>query len=219
MGWMKFGRKGRKQRAQFESEALVHIDDLYSSAVYLTRDRDEAEDLVQDTMLKAYRNFHRYEPGTNCRAWLFRIMVNTFLNERRRRKRQVEFADDVDPDGADVADWLDGSAHRLDPERRVVSTMFSSTVRKALDALPPEFRSAVVLSDLHDFSYKEIAEIMDCPVGTVMSRIHRGRRLLQKQLFEYAQEQGIIEVPSEVSDGEVVSLETWRARHGRKGSA
>jgi RNA polymerase sigma-70 factor (ECF subfamily) len=179
-------RLRRSNRADFEREMMPHLGSLYAVALRLTRNERDAEDLVQDTALRAYRFFHRYEAGSNGRAWLFKILHNTFLTRYRRRSREREvleqLADEPTPALYEEAD---------DPEQRLLTEFLSEDVRRALDRLPEEFRTAVVLCDLEEFSYKEIAEIMECPVGTVMSRLHRGRRMLQEALRGYAQQQGI----------------------------
>lgn len=219
-GRMSFGGGRRKAQSQFEQEALPHMDALFSAAYYMTRNEKDAEDLVQETFLKAFRHFDKYEPGTNCKAWLFRILTNTFLNKNRRSVRELSFIDEVEVgDQADAVATRDASAHLLDPEASFVSRMMSSTVREALESVPPDFRMAVILADLQDFSYKEIAEVMDCPVGTVMSRIYRGRRLLQKKLLDYAIQSGVIAPPEaegpaeEAQESEApTSLLAYRAR-------
>jgi RNA polymerase sigma-70 factor (ECF subfamily) len=179
-------------RDSFEAAAMVHIDSLYATGVRMTRDPRDAEDLVQDTMLTAYRFFHRFEPGTNCKAWLFKILTNTFINKYRKRVREREIKDVLDHEDTPSLMSEDTACSSRDPEGRLVGNLLSDDVKAALEAVPHDYRMAVVLSDLEDFSYKEIADIMDCPVGTVMSRLHRGRRLLQKQLRDYAVKQGIV---------------------------
>lgn len=217
-------RSQRAARTQFEMEALPHLDTLYSAACYLTRNDRDAEDLVQETFLKAFRHFDKYEANTNCKAWLFRILTNTFLNKNRRSVREMSFLDEVEVTETEGVTHRESSAHLLDPEAGFISRMFSDTVREALDKLPPDFRMAVILADLQDFSYKEIADVMDCPVGTVMSRIYRGRRLLQKQLLDYAVETGIVAAAPEPKDDEAesapTSLEAYRAKKaaGQKGA-
>jgi RNA polymerase sigma-70 factor (ECF subfamily) len=181
-----FSRFRRSNRADFEREVMPHLGSLYAVALRLTRNERDAEDLVQDTALRAYRFFHRYEAGSNGRAWLFKILHNTFLTRYRRRSREREvleqLAEEPTPVLYEEAD---------DPEKQLLTEFLSEDVRRALDRLPEEFRTAVVLCDLEEFSYKEIAEIMECPVGTVMSRLHRGRRMLQEALRGYAQQHGI----------------------------
>ncbi len=176
----------------FEQAALVHIDALYATGLRMTRDPRDAEDLVQDTMLAAYRFFHRFEPGTNCKAWLFKILTNTFINKYRKRVRDREVREVIDHEEMPSLMSEDVAAASKDPEGTIIGNLLSDDVRRALEEVPYDYRMAVVLCDLEDFSYKEIADIMDCPVGTVMSRLHRGRRLLQKSLREYAVKEGIV---------------------------
>lgn len=208
-------------RADFEAEALVHLGVLYGTALRLTRNERDAEDLVQETALRAYRFWHRYKPGTNCKAWMFRILHNTFVTRYHKRKREQEIAlaaaDEKEIQTESVS-W-ENASHR--PE-------FSDAMTRALDSLQPEFRMAVILCDLHELSYKEIAAAMDCPVGTVMSRLHRGRKLLQQQLREHAVEQGVLrneaghKAPNEAgreapNDGPI-DLGAYRAKVSRKTS-
>jgi len=184
-------------RTEFERAALVHTDSLFGTAMRMTRDARDAEDLVQDTMLAAYRFFDRFEPGTNCKAWLYKILTNTFINKYRKRVREREVKDVLDQQELPSLMSEDVAISSRDPEASMLSGLLSDDVKQALDAIPLDYRLAVVLSDLEDFSYKEIADIVDCPVGTVMSRLHRGRRLLQKTLRPYAEREGIIEASVE----------------------
>lgn len=179
-------RSRNNRRSRFEGKALCHLDALYGMAVRLTHDQREAEDLVQDTLLRAYENFDRFvEPeggGGRCKAWLFRIMTNTFINKYRRRlvERGVTEALKHGPDTNLISqDVLHKSR---EPEAALQRTLVSEQVRNAIDALPDEFRLAVLLCDIEEFSYREIADILECPVGTVMSRLHRGRRMLRASL-------------------------------------
>ncbi len=197
--------QARKLRREFEDEALPHLDALYGVALRLTRNPRDAEDLVQDALLRAYRYWHKFERGTNCKAWLFKILTNTFINRYHRARRDREHlasvaAQVVDDEAAtqDILSHEVAEASR-DPEGAVASRLLSDDVVRALETLPAEFRLAVLLCDVEEFSYKEIAEIMDCPVGTVMSRLFRGRRILQRTLHDYAVEQGIIK-PVDVID-------------------
>ena len=186
--------KGKNpELAQFEKTALIYIDDLYASALRYTKNEKDAEDLVQETYLKAFTNFHRFEQGTNCRAWLFTILTNTFINKFRRKKKEREIlnADDLRPIRQNFHN-VEAAEYYNDPERGALNRRFSASVKEALESLPDEFRMVVVLADLNDFSYKEIAHILDCPVGTVMSRLFRGRKLMRSQLVETAYERGII---------------------------
>jgi RNA polymerase sigma-70 factor (ECF subfamily) len=176
---------------EFEAIALEHFDALYNTAMRLTRNPGEAQDLVQETYLKAYRFFHRFEPGTNVKAWLFTILRNTYINVYRKtvRQQQIDFEQVVPLYAAPstASEWADrGSVEEM--LRHVVQ----DDVKRALDDLPEEYRLVVLLADLEDFSYKEIAAIVGCPVGTVMSRLFRGRRLLRKSLGEFARKSGFI---------------------------
>lgn len=204
--------KSRAAADTFEEIALPQADVLYSAALRMTRDPNRAEDLVQETLLRAYRFWHRFEPGTNIKAWLLRIQTNLFINKYRRRQLEQRVLDD-----RQVDDLLERHAvhsqEALPRETRdsFIKHVVGDEVFTALDQLPLEFRMTVLLADMHDLSYKEIAEVLGCPVGTVMSRLHRGRKLLQAQLFEYAVQRGIIEAP-EGSDGKVADLDAFRRR-------
>ena len=181
--------RDREKEAQFESEALVHLDALYGLALRLTGgDAARAEDLVQDALLKAYRAWANFELGTNCRAWLMTILRNTFINEFRREQRRpapVEFT------GVEERSVFEDLA-KVDPEGLFFDQIVDDEVVAAIDALPDEFRIAVVLSDLEGLSYQEVAEIMGIPVGTVKSRLFRARKRLQQRLYAYAREMGYI---------------------------
>ncbi len=182
-----------REHERFSKEALVHLDALYGAALRYTRDPRDAEDLVQDAFLAAYRFYDRFEPGSNCKAWLFKILTNTFINKYRRKVREREIREQlVEEEAPSLISEASREALR-DPERFLQRGVLSDDVRRALDGVPSDYRMAVVLCDLEDFSYKEIAEILDCPVGTVMSRLHRGRRLLQRALREYAVKEGIVQ--------------------------
>jgi RNA polymerase sigma-70 factor (ECF subfamily) len=181
-------------RSAFAQEAMQFAPQLYSAALRMTRNGADAEDLVQETYLRAYRSFDSYQEGTNLRAWLFRILTNTFINNYRAKKRRP---DQVDLD--DVEDFfifrrlggLEASAAQRTAETEVLEALPDAEVKEALEAIPEQFRMAVILADIEGFSYKEIAEILDVPIGTVMSRIHRGRRQLQKLLWDYAEEHNL----------------------------
>jgi RNA polymerase sigma-70 factor, ECF subfamily len=178
---------------EFEREAISHLSTLLAVSSRLTRSSTEAEDLVQDTLLKALRAREHFTPGSNMRAWLLRILTNTFINRYRRGglERSVLDGPDADP----LADgWIGASTMEAmrDPESRALRALLEREIVAALDELPEEFRLAVVLSDVEELSYKEISEIMGCPIGTVMSRLHRGRRILKGRLYEHARALGII---------------------------
>src|SRR6202046_2940354 len=177
----------------FSEEALTHLDAMYGVACKLTRNPTEAEDLVPDAFVKAMRARQQFHVGTNLKAWLFRILTNTFINKYRRGglERAVFDGPDADP----LADgWVSASTMRQlrDPEQIALMPIVEGEVRRALDELPAEFKLAVILCDVQEFSYEEIAEIMGCPIGTVMSRLHRGRKLLQKALYGHALALGIV---------------------------
>ncbi len=209
-----------KQRAttnrNFEGEVLDHLPSLLAVATRLTRNGPEAEDLVQDTVLKAIRANEQFESGTNLRAWLLRILTNTFINRYRRGglERSVLDGPDADP----LADgWVSASTieSMRDPESQALRPLLEAEISKALDELPAEFRLAVVLSDVEDLSYKEIADVMGCPIGTVMSRLHRGRRMLKARLYEHARAFGIVGPEENIgSTDAVVELEQFRAKKG-----
>ncbi len=182
-------------QAVFAEQAMEFAPQLYSAAMRMTRNRADAEDLVQETYLKGFRSFHTFEEGTNLRAWLFRILTNTYINKYRAKQRR--------PDETDLGEIEDLYLYRRmssfdDPalgrsaEDSLMAMLADDQVKAALESLPDNFRLPVILADVDGFSYKEIAEILDVPIGTVMSRLHRGRKAMQKALYEYALERGII---------------------------
>jgi RNA polymerase sigma-70 factor (ECF subfamily) len=181
-------------QATFADQAMPFMSSLYAAAMRMTRNPTDAEDLVQETYLRAYRGFGGFEEGTNLKAWLYRILTNTFINTYRAKKRRP---DQVDLD--DVEDFYIfrrlGGLEAADAERtaetEALAALPGAEVKHALEAIPEQFRMAVILADIEGFSYKEIAEILDVPIGTVMSRIHRGRRQLQKLLWDYATEHNL----------------------------
>jgi RNA polymerase sigma-70 factor (ECF subfamily) len=177
----------------FEVEMLGHLDTLYGVSCRMTRSTAEAEDLVQDTLVKAMRARGQFQPGTNLKAWLLRILTNTFINRYRRGGLERDLFEGPDADSL-TDGWMGANTMRAmrDPETQALSPLIEAEVQRALDELPDEFRLAVVLSDVEELSYKEIAEAMGCPIGTVMSRLHRGRRMLQKTLREHAVAMGIV---------------------------
>jgi RNA polymerase sigma-70 factor, ECF subfamily len=206
------------KRKDFEQQAMPHVDALFGAAVRLARNPRDAEDLVQEAMLRAYRFWGTFEPGTNCKAWLLRIVTNTFLNEYQRKKRSREILDAANNEQqATDGVLIQGSADRFAaPDRALMERSVSDDVQKALDALPDDFRIPVVLCDMQGLSYKEIAEAMDCPVGTVMSRLFRGRKLLAHALASYAKVHGFAQpTPANISQETTVSLDAFRRR--RKG--
>jgi RNA polymerase sigma-70 factor (ECF subfamily) len=198
-------RHDARTKAEFELLALEHIDGLYSAALRLTKNERDAEDLVQDAFLRAFRFFDKFERGTNMKAWLYKILTNTFINRYRRKIKERQVVDGAERDTVHERFMSRGVTERTEnPERQLVDRLLSDEVLAAIDALPLDFRMVVILADLQDFSYREIADILECPVGTVMSRLFRGRKLLQKALLGYAVEQGVVEAPAE--EARVVQL-------------
>jgi RNA polymerase sigma-70 factor, ECF subfamily len=178
--------------SRFEAEALPLLQGLYSAANRLTRNAADAEDLVQETYLRAYRGFHQFQEGTNIKAWLYRILMNTFINSYRKKQRQPQTVSDEE-----VADWYlysKMSESGLEPsaETEVIESLPDEDVQEALSSIPEQFRIAVLLADVEGFSYKEIAEITGVPIGTVMSRLHRGRKALEKRLWDVVRERGLV---------------------------
>jgi RNA polymerase sigma-70 factor (ECF subfamily) len=175
---------------RFERDALVFMDQLYAAALRYTRNPEDARDLVQDTYMKAFTSFHQFEEGTNLRAWLYRVLTTTFINSYRKKQRQPLIANN------ELEDWQISQAqsHTSDlgksAEVEALENLPDSDIKNALQELPEEFRMAVYLADVEGFSYKEIAEIVGIPAGTVMSRLHRGRKLLREKLADYARELG-----------------------------
>ena len=186
-------------QAEFAELAMPYMDQLYSAALRMTRNPADAEDLVQETYLRGYRGFGGFKAGTNLRAWLFKILTNTYINTYRAKKRRP---DETALD--DTEDYvlyrriggLEAASAERTPESEVLDAMPDDAVKRALEALPEQFRMAVLLADVEGFSYKEIAKIMDVPVGTVMSRLHRGRKQLQARLLDFAQERGLVPEPA-----------------------
>ncbi|MBN2359989.1 MAG: sigma-70 family RNA polymerase sigma factor [Deltaproteobacteria bacterium] len=210
-----FGSQLREQR-DFERQALEHARALYGLALRLTRRPSDAEDMVQETFLRAFRFSERFEPGTNLKAWLFRILTNTFINKYRRQAKERELVEGVEQEA--VRQQLvpdDAALPFVDPEHALIDRFMSDEVAAALEQVPVDFRTVVLLADVHDFSYREIAQMLDCPVGTVMSRLYRGRRILQQILFGYAVEQGILHPERDGVDGAPADLEVYRRRRAR----
>ncbi len=184
-------RSTKKKHTEFEAEALPHMDVLYNFALRTTGNADDARDLLQETYLKAYRFWDKYEKGTNIRAWLFRIMKNSYINRYRKEAKEP---DKVDYE--DVENFYNTiRAESTDPndlQEQLYGSLLGDEVTKALQSLPDEFRTVIILCDIEGLTYEEIAEFVDCPIGTVRSRLHRGRKLLQAKLLDYAKQQGMI---------------------------
>jgi RNA polymerase sigma-70 factor (ECF subfamily) len=182
-------------QARFTELAMEHMPALYSAALRMTRNPSDAEDLVQETYLKAYRSFATFTEGTNLKAWLYRILTNTYINSYRAAKRRPEISDVEDVEDLYLYRRLapvDGHDPGRSAEDVALDSFTDEQVKAAIESLPDVFRIAVLLADVEGFSYKEIAEITDVPIGTVMSRIHRGRRALQKALHEFAEARGLV---------------------------
>lgn len=175
----------KKQRKEFEEIALVHIDSLYRTALYMTKDEQEAEDLTQETYLKAYRFFANFEPRTNCKAWLFKILQNNHINKCRNKSKEsfTEGFTEINP----YCIQLEREGE-TDPEKSFFKKLSNENIRQAIKDLPEEWKLSVILADIENFSYKEIAEITKFPLGTVMSKLYRGRNLLRKKLLSLVKE-------------------------------
>ena len=178
--------------ARFERDAMQYVDQLYSAAMRMARNPSDAEDLVQEAYAKAFAAFHQYKPGTNLKAWLYRILTNTYINLYRKRQREPQQSNTDQ-----VEDWqmYQAASHTSSglrsAEAEALDHLPDSDVKDALQSIPEEFRLAVYFSDVEGFAYKEISEIMNTPIGTVMSRLHRGRKMLRELLADYAADRGI----------------------------
>ena len=186
-------------QVNFEQDVTDLVPQLYGMGLRLARNRPDAEDLVQETLLKAYRSYHTFKEGTNLRAWLFRILTNTFINEYRRRSRrpretELDDGGEVTPYGSNAYNQVRSWARA--PEDQLIEQIFESDILEAIENLPVIYRIPVLLADVEGLSYKEIAQTLDVPMGTVMSRLHRGRNALRKALWEYASKRGL--TPTEV---------------------
>ncbi|GMU63546.1 MAG: RNA polymerase sigma factor RpoE [Myxococcaceae bacterium] len=196
-----------QSRADFEALVSPWLDGLYAAALRLTRNERNAEDLVQDTVMRAWRFFEKFEKGTNFRAWLFKILTNTFINSYRRNTREKSLQDESERQSVEAQFFSpDTTEQAANPEEYLLDRVMREDVLKAIDGLPIDFRMVVILADLQEFSYKEIAEVLDIPVGTVMSRLFRGRKALQKTLVD-AERQGF-----GAGAAEAIDLNAWRER-------
>ena len=185
-------------KEQFTTDAMQYAPQLFSTALRMTRSRSDAEDLVQETYIKGWRSFHTFQEGTNLRAWLFRIMTNTYINKYNAKKRkgtEVELDDVEELFLYKRLGSIDQSQLSSSAEDQMLELFTDDEVKNALEELPEDFRVPVLLSDVDGFSYKDISEMLEIPIGTVMSRLHRGRKAMQKMLYEYARERGLIVEP------------------------
>lgn len=211
------GRAQLRGRDDFERDALAHLDALYAMAMRLTRSPADADDLVQDTFLKAHRFSDQFAAGTNLKAWLFKILTNTFINKYRRATRERDVLEDAGqgPVGEGV---MSHAAMRAltDPVGAALQPLVSAEIERALDTLPEDYRTMILLADLEELSYKEIAEVVGCPIGTVMSRLHRARKQMQSQLYEHARELGIV-TDADVADSGAapIALDAYRERRAK----
>jgi RNA polymerase sigma-70 factor, ECF subfamily len=200
-------------RSDFEAQATPFMDALYAAAMRLTRNPSDAEDLVQETYLKAYRGFGGFEEGTNLRAWLYRILTNTFINNYRSKKRrpdETEFDEVEDLYLYRRLGGLEAANVGRSAEDELLDWFSEAEVKDALEALPEQFRMAVLLADVEGFSYKEIADMLEIPIGTVMSRLHRGRKFMQRELYDFAKARRLLpddaEAPAASRSGSATSL-------------
>jgi RNA polymerase sigma-70 factor (ECF subfamily) len=197
-----FAKPENPLKQQFEASALTHLDALYANALHLTRSAVDAEDLVQDTLLKAFRFFESFEQGTNLKAWLFRIQYNTFVNLYRRAAKQSAVTDASNWSSL-AGDFLGEESLRAltDPEREAFRPLVAREIGRAFDELSDDYRAILLLADVEEYSYREIADVLGCPLGTVMSRLHRARRALRRVLHEMAGEPPALKIGSEAEEG------------------
>lgn len=181
----------RQKYIDFEREALPHMNALYNFALRMTGDPDDADDLVQETFLKAFRFFDKFEKGTNCKAWLFRILKNSYINDYRKQSKEPNKVDyeDIENFYENIKSSDVKSSHL---EEDVFNNLLDDNISAAISSLPEDFRTVIILSDIEGFTYEEIADFVDCPIGTVRSRLHRARKMLYARLLKYAQEKGYV---------------------------
>jgi RNA polymerase sigma-70 factor, ECF subfamily len=199
------------ERDVFAEQAMQYAPQLYSAALRMTRNQADAEDLVQDTYLRGFRSFHTFTEGTNLRAWLFRILTNAYINTYRAKQRRP-----IESELGDVEELylyrrlgsMETAAASMSAEEQFLDLFTDDEVKRALEDLPENFRLPVLLADVDGFAYKEIAEILDIPVGTVMSRLHRGRKAMQRALYEFAEARGLTADASSVGDSSPPSTES-----------
>ncbi len=205
----------------FTEAVLTHLDALYAIAMRLTRNPEEAEDLVQDTFIKASRSREQFTPGTNLKAWLARILTNTFINRYRRAGLAKSVFESAETDTTTAEGWFSAASMRQlrEADEIALAPIVETEIARALDALPADYRLAVILCDVQEFSYEEIANIMGTPIGTVMSRLHRGRKLLQKSLYDHAVALGIVKTANTPASDErpIANLASYRDR--KRGAA
>ena len=223
MNWLK-PKKSRQQR-EFEAEALVHLDTLYAHALRLTRSPADAEDLVQDTFVRALRFYERFERGSNLKAWLLRIQFNGFVNKYRRNLKEYAVSEAMTHEpGTEATVGRNALRALLDPQGTALSPMIANEIQAALQQLPEDHRTVVILADVEELSYKEIAEVIGCPIGTVMSRLHRARKALQERLREHGESLGLRAAASSAQEQEhaaadpgekTISLASYRRERSR----
>jgi RNA polymerase sigma-70 factor, ECF subfamily len=210
-------------REKFEAESLQHLDALYRSALGLVRNPDDAEDLVQDTYLKAYRFYGGFEPGTNLKAWLLKIQFNTFVNRYRRVNRERSALKELAEEGTGYGMVSEAAARGLtDAVGTAMWPIVSEEIKSAIEKLPEDYRMIIVLADVEELTYREIADVVGCPIGTVMSRLHRARGILKERLVEHARNRGFSVATNgdteveEKADSDPVSLDLYRRERGAK---
>lgn len=183
----------RRDQEQFEQAAMPFLDALYNTALRMTRNAQDAEDLVQETYLKAFRHYDKFQPGTNLKAWLFKIMKNTFINDYRKRQLAPPESDFAEIEESFESQLSEEVTRQIkNPEQEALESVLDEDVQRALDELPADYRMVVLLADVEGFAYREIAEILEIPVGTVMSRLYRGRKKLEADMLRYARAHGYL---------------------------